>query len=72
MKNTGVCPKCSSTDIRVDRRRTWANMFPFGLTVFAAFYGSRFVCASCGYVEAWVESERALKSARKRLRPMRP
>lgn len=67
MKATGVCPKCASTDLRIDRRWTWGNMIPTGLTVFQAVYASKFICASCGYVEMWIERKKDLATIQKKL-----
>lgn len=69
MKNSGVCPKCGSTEIRADRRRTWATMVPVASTVFGAVYASRFICVACGFVETWVENEKDLEKIRTRLKP---
>ena len=69
MKNTGVCPKCRSTDIRAFRRKTWATMIPMNRSVFGAVYTSWFVCASCGFVESWIESPDDLAKVRKKLSP---
>jgi predicted nucleic-acid-binding Zn-ribbon protein len=67
VKTTGVCPKCGSTDLRIDRRPTWANMIPAGRSVFRAVYTSKFICASCGYVEMWIEREKDLAKIQKKL-----
>ena len=72
MKNTGTCPKCSSTDIRTYRGRTWATMIPVGYKVFGAVYTSWFVCASCGFVETWIERQEDLATIRKKLNPRQP
>jgi len=67
VKNTGVCPKCHSTDIRVSRRRIWATMVPTGPTVFGAVYTSWFICVSCGFVETWVEKKEDLEKIGRKL-----
>ena len=69
LKNTGVCPKCTSTEIRVMRRKMWATMIPVGPSVFGAVYTSWFTCVSCGFVESWVESKEGLEKIRKKLNP---
>ena len=67
MKNTGICPKCTSTDIRVHRRKVWATMIPLNRTVFKAVYTSWFICTTCGFVETWVESKKDLEKIRDKL-----
>ena len=69
MKDTGVCPKCRSTDIGVFRRRMWATMIPIHRTVFGAVYTSWYLCASCGFVESWIEAAKDLEKVRKVLSP---
>lgn len=65
MKRTGVCPKCSSTEIRVLRKRkTAGNMIPIRRNVFGAVYGTWFICVSCGFVEMWVEDNDDLAKIR--------
>lgn len=67
MKNTGVCPKCSSSDIRVSRRKIPATQIPMGITLFGAVYTSWFLCAACGFVETWVEDPADLQRIREKL-----
>ena len=67
LKNSGRCPKCTSTDIRVMRRRMWATMIPLNLTVFRAAYTSWFICTVCGFVETWVERPDDLARIREKL-----
>ena len=67
MKKTGVCPKCSSTDIRVLKRRIWGTIIPVSSTIFGAAYSRWFICASCGFNETWVEDEKSLEKIRKKL-----
>ena len=45
----------------------WGTMIPLNITVFGAVYSSWFICASCGFVETWVEDERDLQRIRKNL-----
>ncbi len=61
MKNAGACVKCASSDILRVAGQTGAfgsgNNIPAGRTVFSSVNVTRFVCAQCGYIEEWVESE---------------
>ena len=67
MKNTGVCPKCASTEIRVLRKRTWGMLIQLNRTIFGAAYSSWFICVSCGFVETWVESQKDLEKIARKL-----
>jgi hypothetical protein len=81
LKNTGVCPKCNSTEIRVLRKRTQGTMIPLRATLFgmffsssweatafgAAAYSSWFICVTCGFVETWIERNEDLERIRKKL-----
>jgi predicted nucleic-acid-binding Zn-ribbon protein len=67
MNKTGVCPKCGATDIRVERQRMWGTLIPVRANVFGAVYASHFICASCGFVEMWVERPEDLEKIRRKL-----
>ena len=67
LKRTGKCPKCASTDIRVARRRTLGTMIPVSALLLKAVFTSWLVCASCGFVEAWIECEGDLEWVRVKL-----
>lgn len=60
MKNTKKCPKCGSHNIRVFK---FSLKNPQGQTIFTGTLGftriklDRYVCGSCGYVEAWVSED---------------
>jgi hypothetical protein len=47
----------------------WATMIPTNSTVFGAVYTSWFICATCGFVETWVEAQKDLEKIRQRLAP---
>ena len=55
---TGVCPKCSSTevfsgaDIALKKGPFGSNAIPIRLTSIAAL--DNYVCTSCGYVESYI------------------
>ncbi len=71
MKNTKTCPKCNSTDIlRFDGSSGpygVGNNIQAGVTVFSAVNVNSYVCASCGYVEEWVDTAdlKRLKESKK-------
>ena len=61
MKNTRICPKCSSADIvRIDGY-TGAygsgNNMMTGNTVFSTVNVNRYVWCACGYTEEWIDRE---------------
>ena len=60
MRNSRTCPKCQSTDIvRIpgDVRAFGAgNNIIVGATIFSAVKVTRYLCASCGFSEEWIES----------------
>ncbi len=43
MKNSGVCPKCKSTDIKMNALGSWGNMTA----------GNFYRCKACGFTEIW-------------------
>lgn len=61
MKNTGKCPKCGGNDLIFAPGTCGAygagNNIMTGLTRFSAVLVNRYVCATCGYTEEWVDLE---------------
>lgn len=61
MKNTGVCPKCGSSDVFLVEGYAGAynsgNNIQAGLTIFSAIPVDRYVCARCGFSEEWIRTE---------------
>ncbi len=61
MKNSRMCPKCSSTDIvRIDGYAGpygSGNNVMTGISVFSAVNVNRYVCLSCGFTEEWIDRE---------------
>ena len=61
MKNTRICPKCSSSDILRFDGYTGAygsgNNMMTGNTVFSAVNVNRYVCCECGYTEEWIDKK---------------
>ena len=60
MRNSKLCPKCQSTDIvRIPgdiRGYGVGNNIRVGWTIFSAVKVTRYLCASCGFSEEWVDS----------------
>ena len=57
MRNSGKCIKCQSADVlRVpDKMKgTYGNSIP--VSMFRVAGVTRYVCASCGYSEDWIDS----------------
>ena len=70
MKNTGVCPKCQSTEIvripGIYGAHGSGNNIQVGLTTFSAVMVTRFVCTCCGFLEDWVERQGDLDMLKKK------
>ena len=68
MKNSCLCPKCSSKDIALIPGLAGAygagNNILTGATIFSAVKVSRFLCLNCGFSEEWVESKDDLEKIR--------
>jgi predicted RNA-binding Zn-ribbon protein involved in translation (DUF1610 family) len=69
MRNSKTCPKCRATDIiriPITRRFGGTNW------IFAGMLGgwtgvavTRYLCASCGYIEEWVDSADGIAKIKK-------
>ena len=61
MKNTRICPKCSSTDIiRIEGQSKAygaGNNIQMGMTIFSAVLVHRYLCCSCGFSEEWIDKD---------------
>ena len=62
MKNSNACPKCESTDII---RAVDPDLFVFRGNTIPGGVGRipvvRFVCATCGFSEEWIEGDLHLR-----------
>ncbi len=60
MKSSHKCPKCQSTDIvRVPGKRApggAGNLIQVGWYLFSTVKPVRYVCATCGFMEEWLDS----------------
>jgi len=59
MKNSKICPKCQNNEIIRIPSEAGAyvgNKILVGRTIFSAAKITRYLCASCGFSEEWVES----------------
>jgi transposase-like protein len=60
MRNSKTCPKCKATDIvRIPMTRGKGGYNWIFLGMLGAWSGvgvTRYLCASCGYIEEWVDS----------------
>lgn len=71
MKNTRVCPKCGSDDIRIMDGSCGmygsGNNICLGTTLFSAVMVNRYICCSCGFTEEWIDEKDLdkLKSSKK-------
>lgn len=61
MKNTKICPKCSSSDIvRIDGYAGAygsGNNIMVGASIFSAINVNRYICCGCGFTEEWIDKE---------------
>ncbi|MBR2371079.1 MAG: hypothetical protein IKA82_03555 [Clostridia bacterium] len=61
MKNTGICPKCKSSDIvRFDGYAGAygsGNNVMVGHSIFSAVNVNRYICCNCGFTEEWIDTE---------------
>ena len=59
MKNTKACPKCAGCEIITVPGSTGpygvGNNIPAGKTIFSYVNVNRYLCATCGYSEEWVD-----------------
>ena len=70
MRNTKKCPKCQSGDIiRIPGSggQVRGNYIWIGHSVFSrAAKVSRYVCASCGFAEEWIDDARDILRIRRK------
>lgn len=59
MRNSKTCPKCRSTDIvRIPLTRTRGGynwIFVGMIGAMSAVGVTRYLCASCGFIEEWID-----------------
>jgi len=66
MRATGICPKCSSKEIVVIPIGRGANNW-IKVDLFALIKLTRYICASCGYMEQYVEGEKSFSKLRRKI-----
>lgn len=70
MLHSKSCPKCKSTDIVRIPGETRAygagNNITVGRTFFSSIGVTRYLCASCGFCEEWVESAGDIATIKKK------
>ncbi len=59
MKNSRICPKCSSSDIvRIKgKRESYGAGNHVMVGIIASVGVHRYVCTVCGYTEEWIDRE---------------
>ena len=69
MKTTKLCPKCGGNDIIKIEGNVGAygvgNNIPTGATLWSYVKVDRYLCATCGFSEEWVERENIEKIRKK-------
>jgi endogenous inhibitor of DNA gyrase (YacG/DUF329 family) len=70
MRNSKPCPKCQSNDIvRIPgeaRPFGAGNNIMIGGTIFRAVKVTRYLCASCGFSEEWIDSSDDITKLKKK------
>ncbi len=70
MRNSNTCPKCQSTDIVRIQGSTGGygagNNIAVGRTIFSAVKVTRYLCASCGFSEEWIDSDDDIAKLKKK------
>ena len=70
VKNSKTCPKCQFTEIIRIPGNVGAfgagNNISVGATIFSAVKVTRYLCASCGFSEEWIDSTDDISSIKKR------
>ena len=68
MKNTKICPKCTSDNIiRIDGYcgpYGSGNNIMTGSTIFSTVNVNRYICCGCGFTEEWLDKEDIEKVAK--------
>jgi predicted nucleic-acid-binding Zn-ribbon protein len=76
MRNSKRCPKCKSADIvRIPGEvgsYGAGNNISVGRTIFSNVKVTRFLCASCGFSEEWLESIDDIASIKKKYGALPP
>ena len=70
MKNTGICPKCHSSEIiripgNVGAYGAGSNIIKAGFTTLSSVTVTRYLCTSCGYTEEWIDDPRSIEKLKK-------
>ena len=72
MQNSKTCPKCQSTEIihipGVARAFGAGNNISAGATIFSSVKVTRYLCASCGFSEEWIELADDIAAIKKKYR----
>jgi predicted RNA-binding Zn-ribbon protein involved in translation (DUF1610 family) len=68
---SGICPKCGSNEIYTNKKLQLFNalLLKFNWGWIRA-YSSRYVCASCGYTESYIEDYESMKNIREVYEPL--
>jgi len=65
MKQSKICPKCSSPEIIRIPGELGAygsgNVIPMGMTIFSSIKVTRYLCGNCGFSEDWIDNPQDLK-----------
>lgn len=69
MKNTGICPKCSSGNLvripGVVKPYGAGNNIETGITIFSSVKVTRYLCEKCGFSEEWIDQKEDIEKIKK-------
>jgi predicted nucleic-acid-binding Zn-ribbon protein len=66
MKNSRKCPKCQSSDIVRVPGKLGPFGVEFGMTQLSSIKVTRYLCASCGFMEYWIDSANDIARVKKK------
>jgi len=64
MKNTHICPKCSSRDVLRIPGSRWAEGEHIQLRGMWPVIITRYLCGHCGFSEEWLDGREAIETVR--------
>jgi predicted nucleic-acid-binding Zn-ribbon protein len=66
MRNSQPCPKCQCTDIVRMPAGGAGNEIPAGPHLLSVVCFVRYLCASCGFMELWIDAAEDIAKCKKR------
>lgn len=67
MRDTGICPNCSSDHIIKIKVNAWSRSYEFIYAGgFTYIYPAKYICTDCGYIETYIDNPKHLDKLRKK------